>query len=353
MSCSAYKGSYAGYIRRKKLFLAGLLLLTVITAFAALAFGPAGLSLRETAAALFGFGSPQARTILFNIRLPRILTAIIAGIGLASAGCVMQSLLKNPLASASTLGVSQGAAFGAAFAITVLNAGMQNPTPGTVSFSDPYLIFICAFTGSLLPTILILLLSCFRHISPEGMILTGAALSSFFSGAVMILQYFADDTKIAAIVFWTFGNLGNTAGSEIAVMTAVTAVSCLYFYFNRWNCNALQTGENTAKGLGVETDRLRITGMLVSSLTVSVIVSYIGIINFIGLIAPHLMRRPVGGDYRYLLPASALCGSILLLAGDTVSRLILVPVVLPIGAVTTFLGAPLFLYLILKGGHRR
>lgn len=353
MSCSAYKGSYTGYIRRKKRFLALLLLLTVLTAFAALAFGPAGLSLRETAAALFGFGSPQARTILFQIRLPRILTAIVAGIGLASAGCIMQSLLKNPLASASTLGVSQGAAFGAAFAITVLNAGVQSPTPDTVSFSDPYLIFLCAFAGSLLPTVLILMLSCFRRVSPEVMILTGAALSSFFSGGVMMLQYFADDLKIAAVVFWTFGNLGNTAGREIAIMAVVTTVSFLFFYLNRWNCNALQTGENSAKGLGVDTDRLRIGGMLIASLTASVIVSYIGIINFVGLIAPHLMRRPVGSDYRYLLPASALCGSLLLLVSDTVSRLILPPVVLPIGAVTTFLGAPLFLFLILKGEHHR
>lgn len=353
MSCIAYKGSYNGYIRRKRRFLALLALLTVFAALTALAFGSAALSPRETAAALLGFGSPQAHIILFHIRLPRVLTAIVAGIGLAASGCVMQSLLKNPLASASTLGVSQGAAFGAAFAITVFNAGMQSLTPDAVSFTNPYLIFLCAFAGSMLPTAAILLLARFRRVSAEVMILAGVALSSLFSGGTMMLQYFADDMKIAAIVFWTFGNLGSTSPRETAIMATVTAAALVLFFANRWNYNALQTGENTAKGLGVETDRLRLTGMLAASLTASVIVSYIGIINFIGLIAPHLMRRLVGSDYRYLLPASALSGAVLLLLSDTAARLVLAPAVLPIGAVTTFLGAPLFLYLILRGEHRR
>jgi iron complex transport system permease protein len=131
------------------------------------------------------------------------------------------------------------------------------------------------------------------------------------------------------------------------------AGALIFFLWNRWNYNALQSGESTAKGLGVNTDRLLLSSMVVSSLTASVIVSYIGIINFIGLIAPHLMRRVVGSDYRYLLPASAMMGSVLLLLSDTVARLIVQPVVLPIGAITSFLGAPLFLYLIFKGGKRR
>ena len=204
----------------------------------------------------------------------------------------------------------------------------------------------------MMSTVVILGMSRVKRITPEMMVLAGVALSSVFSGGTTLLQYFADDVKVAAVVFWTFGNLGSTSWREIIIMAAVVAASLIYFMFNRWNYNALQNGENTAKGLGVNVESMRIIGMIVCSLTASVIVSYIGIINFIGLISPHLMRRVIGSDYRYLLPASAMGGAILLLLSDTVARLAVQPVVLPIGAITSFLGAPLFMYLIFKGGKR-
>lgn len=345
--------NYAGYIRFKKLFLLGMVLLTIVIALVAIACGSSGLTLSTVISTLLGHGTKSSNIIVFNLRLPRTVTAIVAGIGLAVVGCVMQSILRNPLASSSTLGVSQGAAFGAAFAIIVLNAGMQNQTLDGVSFSNPYAISICAFAGSMLSTMVILGLSRIRKITPQTMILSGVALSSLFSGGTTLLQYFAEDVKVAAVVFWTFGSLGSTSWREIGIMTLVVGAALLYFLCNRWNYNALQSGEATAKGLGVNTDRLLLSSMVVCSLTSSIIVSYIGIINFIGLIAPHLMRRVIGSDYRYLLPASALMGSILLLLSDTVARLVVQPIILPIGAITSFLGAPLFLYLIFKGGKRR
>ena len=253
----------------------------------------------------------------------------------------------------STLGVSQGAVFGAAFAIIALDAGMQSQTLDGVAISNPYTTSLCAFVGSMFSTMVVLGLSRFKKITPQTMILSGVALSSLFSGGTTLLQYFADDVKVAAVVFWTFGSLGSTSWREIVIMSIVVAGAVVFFMFNRWNYNALQSGENTAKGLGVNTDRLMISSMIVCSLTASVIVSYIGIINFIGLIAPHLMRRIVGSDYRYLLPASALMGSVLLLLSDTVARLVVQPVILPIGAITSFLGAPLFLYFIFKGGDKK
>jgi iron complex transport system permease protein len=195
-------------------------------------------------------------------------------------------------------------------------------------------------------------LSRLKKVTPQMLILSGVALSSLFSGGTTLLQYFADDVKVAAVVFWTFGSLSSTSWREILIMAIVVVLALTYFLFNRWNYNALQSGEATAKGLGVNTDRLLLGSMVVCSLTSSVIVSYIGIINFIGLVAPHLMRRVVGSDYRYLLPASALMGSCLLLLSDTVARLAVQPIILPIGAITSFLGAPLFLYLIFKGGKR-
>jgi len=345
--------SYKGYVRFKKLFFVMLIAVTAVIALAAIACGSSGLSVSQVVMTLLGKGTSQTDVIVFNIRLPRVVTAIVAGTGLAVVGCVMQSLLKNPLASSSTLGVSQGAAFGAAFAIIALDAGMQSQTLDGVSFSNPYIISICAFVGSMMSTIVILGLSRIKKVTPEVMVLAGVALSSVFSGGTTLLQYFADDVKVSAVVFWTFGNLGSTSWREIIIMASVVAVALAYFIFNRWNYNALQNGEDTAKGLGVNVDGMRIGGMIICSFTASVIVSYIGIINFIGLIAPHLMRRVIGSDYRYLLPASALAGAILLLLSDTVARLVVQPVVLPIGAITSFVGAPLFMYLIFRGGKNR
>lgn len=352
MNLSQKEKTYSAYIRFKQLFLLFLLAVTVAVALVAIASGSSGLSVRDVVKTLLGSGDKKMNTIVFNLRLPRVVTAVVAGLGLAVVGCVMQSVLRNPLASSSTLGVSQGAAFGAAFAIIVLDAGMQSQTLDGVAISNPYSVSLCAFVGSMLSTALVLGLSRFRKITPQTMILAGVALSSLFSGGTTLLQYFADDVKVAAVVFWTFGSLGSTSWREILVMSIVVGAALIFFLLNRWNYNALQSGENTAKGLGVNTDRLMLASMVVCSATASVIVSFIGIINFIGLIAPHLMRRVVGSDYRYLMPASALMGSVLLLLSDTVARLVVQPIILPIGAITSFLGAPLFLYLIFRKGGK-
>ena len=345
--------TYTGYIHFKRLFILILAVLTLLTALLAVCAGSAGISPKDVILTLFGQGSSQNSTVIFNIRMPRIVTAIVAGIGLATVGCAMQSLLKNPLADASTLGIAQGAAFGASFAIIVLGAGRQSQTLDAISILNPYSVSICAFIGSITSTLIILGLSRFKKISPEAMVLSGVALSTMFSGATTLLQYFASDVDVAAVVFWTFGDLGRTDWTQIIIMSIMTVISLVYFLLNRWNFNALQNGEETAKGLGVNVEGMRLIGMLICSLTASTIVSFIGIINFIGLIAPHLIRRFIGNDYRYLLPSSALIGSLLLLLSDTAARLVVAPVILPIGAITSFLGAPLFLYLLFKGVNRK
>lgn len=345
--------SYKEYTRFRKKIIIIMVLLTLVIALFAIASGSSGMTPLEVIKTFLGKGTKQNEIIVFHLRLPRVVTAIVAGIGLAVVGCVMQSILRNPLASSSTLGVSQGAAFGAAFAIIVLDAGMQSQTLDGIGISNPVSISVCAFLGSMLSTGVILGLSRIKKITPETMILAGVALSSLFSGGTTLLQYFAEDVKVAAVVFWTFGSLGSTSWREIAIMAIVVVIAFIYFMWNRWNYNTLQSGENTAKGLGVNTERLLLTSMVICSVTSSVIVAYIGIINFIGLIAPHLMRRVVGSDYRYLMPTSAFMGAVLLLLSDTVARLVVQPIILPIGAITSFLGAPLFLWLVFKGGKRR
>ena len=262
----------------------------------------------------------------------------------------MQGVLHNPLASASTLGVSQGAAFGAALAIIALDAGTQNAAnaASAVTIRSPGTVTVCAFLGGLATTAVVLGLARARRTSPTTMILAGVALSSLFSGATTLLQYFADDVQTATVVYWTFGDLGRPGWREIGLIAAVTAAAFLYFLWNRWNYNALEGGMQTAKSLGVQVDLLSYTSMILCTLIAAIAVAFVGTISFVGIIAPHMVRRVTGSDYRFLLPCSALGGGALLLLGDLVSRTVLSPAVLPIGAITSFLGAPVFLYIVFR-----
>jgi len=277
------------------------------------------------------------------------------GIALAMAGCIMQNVLRNPLAAASTLGISQGASFGAAFAIIYLQAGVQvsNASVNAVTFTNPYTIVICAFLGGISTTVLILLLSRVTGVTPSVMILAGVALSSLFTGATTLMQYFSDDTRVAAVVYWTFGNLGRAGWREISLIFILSAAAFIYFILNRWNYNAMESGSNTAKSLGVNVDMLILVSMTAATLISAAAIAFVGTISFIGLIAPHIVRRFVGSDHRFLIPCSALTGAVIMLAADIASRMIKAPAILPIGALTSFLGAPLFLYLIIKQGKKR
>lgn len=287
-----------------------------------------------------------------NIRLPRAVTAILVGAALAAAGAVMQCVLRNPLASASSLGVSQGAAFGAALGIVVFGGGVVNSANATtaITINNPYIVTLCAFVFGMVSTVVVVGISQFKkNIGPGGLILAGTALSSLFSGASTILQYFADDTKLGAIVFWTFGNLGSTSWRELLILFVVFLAAVIYFLFNRWNYNAMESGADTAKSLGVNTRSVMLISMGICSLLAAVAVSFVGIISFVGLVAPHIMRKFVGNDYRYLIPGSTIAGAGLLVLADLVSRTVMAPVILPIGALTSFLGAPMFLFLLFKG----
>ncbi len=347
--------SYARHRGERTLCLLVMLGVLVCAALLSLRAGSYDTPLGELVRGVFGKAAdPGVNTVVRNIRLPRIATAVVGGAGLGIAGCVLQSVLHNPLASASTLGISQGASFGAAFAIIVLGAGIQsgNSASGAMAFTNPALISACAFACSMAVSVLILALSRLRSISPEAMVLAGVALSSLFSGATTLLQYFADDVQLASVVFWTFGDLGRTSWREVRLIGAVVLAASVYFLLNRWNYNALESGEVTAESLGVNVERMRTGNVLLCSLAVSVTVSYVGIINFIGLVAPHIVRRFVGSNHCWLLPGSALVGASLLLLGDLAARTAAAPVVLPIGAITSFLGAPLFLYMLFKGRRR-
>lgn len=346
--------SYRQYVVRKWLVLAVTLGLLVMAALWSISAGSAGLTVADILEALFHRGETKNSTIIWNVRLPRVCTALVIGAGLAVAGCVMQNVLRNPMASASTLGVSQGACFGAATAIVFLDGGIQvGNTVANFTVTSIPTVSLMAFSGGMITTIVILALSRGRRATPSSMVLAGVALSSIFSGMTTLIQYFADDVKTASLVYWTFGSLNKATWQQIGIMSIVAAAAFLYFWYNRLHFNAMEAGVATAKSLGVPVDRLTVLSMILCALVASISVAFAGSIGFIGLIAPHIMRRFVGNDYRFLLPGSALGGAALMLLADVASRIILPPVVLPIGALTSFLGGPMFLYLCLKGGKKR
>jgi iron complex transport system permease protein len=184
------------------------------------------------------------------------------------------------------------------------------------------------------------------------MVLTGVALGALFTAGTMFLQYFADDQELAAMVFWTFGDTGRAGWEELGLLAAACAASSLFFVVQAWSYNAIDAGDETAKGLGVLVERVRMIGMLVASLLTAVIISFLGIIGFVGLVVPHMIRRLIGSDHRFLLPSSILGGGLLLLLSDTAARLIIAPNVLPVSVLTAFLGAPVFIALIIRGRTR-
>lgn len=348
-------GAYQQYIRRKWVILLAMLVLTITASLASLMAGSAGLTLKDVVLGALRLGTKQVNTIVWNVRMPRIAAALVVGAALAMCGCIMQNVLCNPLASASTLGVSQGASFGAALSIIWLGAGSQINTgsglAAALTISNPLLVTLCAFLGGMTTTLIILALARVRGVTPSVMVLAGVAISSMFSGGTTLIQYFADDVMVATVVHWTFGNLGRAGWHEIYLIGALALLAFLFFYYHRWNYNALESGPHTAKSLGVPVDFLIPASMVLCALISSVSVAFVGCINFIGLIAAHIMRRFVGNDFRFLIPCTALCGAVLLLASDIACRMLVPPTVLPIGALTSFLGAPLFLWLILRRGR--
>jgi len=333
----AQSHDYIQYIKRKWFVLFIIFALTVGAMLLSLSFGSARLPILEIFRVLTGGGEEASRTIIFNIRIPRIAAAASVGIALAMAGCIMQNVLRNPLASASTLGISQGATFGAAVAVVYF-------------VTNPLAVTFFAFLGGISTTALILLLSYRSGAVPSTMILAGVAIGAMFTGATALVQYFADDVQVGSIVYWTFGNLGRPGWQEIRILSVLNVAGFIYFIVNRWNYNAMESGSHTAKSLGVHVDALILISMVVATLISATAIAFVGTIGFIGLIAPHIVRKFVGNDYRFLLPCSAFTGASIMIAADIASRMVRAPAILPIGALTSFLGAPLFLYLIIKQG---
>ncbi|MEA3333109.1 MAG: iron ABC transporter permease [Pseudomonadota bacterium] len=339
---------YQKHRRRRLLWLGLFTLLLMPAAYFIMLSGAAEISGQQLMQSLLVGKEGSAHLVVWQIRLPRLVGALLGGASLALAGTVLQAVLKNPLAAPTTLGIAQGAAFGAALGITCY--GMRDSLPalqgGFSGFDESALVSLSAFSFSLLTTFIIILLTRMRRAGKESIILAGVALSSLFMAGTTFLQYFADETQLAMIVHWTFGDLARASWPELYLMGVVTMCSMIYFFANRLNYNALLAGDEVAQSLGVNVVRLRLVSMSVATLATAVTVTFFGILGFVGLIAPHMGRRLVGSDNRYLLPLSAILGALILLFADLLGQFLLDPVALPAGVITSFLGTPVFLLLL-------
>lgn len=329
--------SYLRLARKRTWLLAILLVVTIGTALLAVTHGAYHLDLASVWWSLVGKPAEgPAGIVVWQIRMPRIAAALVVGGGLGLAGLSLQALLRNPLGSPSTLGISQGAAFGAACAIILFEGRVLS-------------VSLFAFCGAMGATLIILSLGRLRRLSPEAVILAGVALSSLFGAGTILVQYLSDETRLAQAVVWSFGDVGRSGWREIGLLTLVACLAAVHLARRRWDLNALEAGEETARGLGVPVERLRFEGLLAAALVSALATAFHGVIAFVGLIAPHMARRLVGPDHRFLVPASGVLGSFLLLAADTLGRAVMGSGALPVGVITSFLGAPLFLGLLIRG----
>ncbi len=341
---------YRRYTRRRTVILLICVFSVPILILSALALGPVRIPFRELFLILTGSDqNTVGASVIWHSRLPQILTALLAGAGLSSVGAAMQSVLRNPLSSPFTLGISSAAAFGAACSVVAAGGKTGSAAGVTAQLGLPYgSIALGAFLSSLLATGLILLLAGRKHIRTETIILTGVALSAFYGAGMMLLQYFAQEQQLAAMIYWTFGDTVRGTWPVIAFLSIAVISSGIWFWFQSWNYNALALGEETARGLGVSVRKVRGTTMLICSLLTAVLVSSLGIIGFVGLVVPHLCRLIVGSDNRYVVPLSFFGGAFFLLVSDTFARLALAPRLMPVSILTALIGAPFFLLLLLR-----
>lgn len=345
--------SYSSYKKRKKykiVFLITLTILLLLISLVSITTGSYRLSIEETLKALLKITNNNNHELLiWQMRLPRTILAIIAGAGLSISGAIMQTCLKNDLASPSTLGITSAATFGANLSIIVFSS-----TIFSISILNkfPYLTSLFAFVFSMIVVLIILSLSKIKSFTPQTIVLAGIAMNSLFQAFTTLIQYFADQVTLSQAIFWTFGDLTRGNWTQILILLIAIIPITIFFILKSWDYNSLTSGEEYAKSLGVRVNKTRFISILLSALITSLCVSFLGMISFIGLLGPHIAKKLFGKDHQMFIPASAIIGSMILLLSDIISRTIVKPIVLPVGAITSFIGASLFLYILIKGSKK-
>ncbi len=332
---------YQRYIWRKWAFMFLCIAAAIIVIGLALSIGTYKISFIETYEVIWNhimghITDPTADEVIFDLRLPRIAAGILAGAGLAVSGACMQSTLKNPLADPFTTGVSAGASLGATLAII---AGISIGGFGVVSN---------AFVFALIPTAMMVAISRMKTASPTMMIMAGIAIMYLFSAITTLLKLWSDPDDLKSLYMWEVGSLGIADWDGIIIMVPVVIAGVVIIQLLSRQLNVMAAGDENAKALGVNAGQLRTVCMIVVALVAATVVSFTGMIGFVGLVCPHVVRIVIGADNRYLIPASAVFGIALLLTADLIGRVVIAPTIIQVGVITSFLGGPMFLWLILR-----
>ncbi|MCL2474644.1 MAG: iron ABC transporter permease [Chloroflexi bacterium] len=329
--------------------LGGFFILLILTVFS-LTVGAADISIADSFKAFFAKILPFINIdidpiyvdIIWDMRMPRIATALICGCAFGIAGTAMQGVTRNPLVEPYTIGVSAAAGFGASLALIL----------GLSMVGGNFIISLVAFSFAMLAVGGVYLIAKMKNLSPESLVLSGVAVTYLFSAATSFLHYGATEQQLTEVVHWLFGSLSGISWVNITLILAAFILAFIIIFSQAWNLNALAGGEDTASSLGVKTSRTRFLCMGASALTTAVAISFTGIIGFIGLLAPHISRMIIGQDHRFLVPFSCIVGAVLLLASDAIGRIILAPIEIPVGIMTAFVGVPFFIYIMIRNRKR-
>ncbi|OUY87945.1 iron-siderophore ABC transporter permease [Yersinia pestis subsp. microtus bv. Altaica] len=337
-------GRYQNIVRHRLLVMGVLVLAILGCLLLDFTMGPSGLTLSSLWQTLIDPASADAgtRVIVWDIRLPYALMAVVIGLSLGLAGAEMQTILNNPLASPFTLGVSSAAAFGAALAI-VSGIGI----PGV---PDQWFISVNAFIFALFAALMLDGITRWTRVASSGVVLFGIALVFTFNALVSMMQFIASEDTLQGLVFWTMGSLARASWAKLGIMLAVFALMLPLSMMNSWKLTALRLGEDRAISFGIDVRRLRLGTLLRISMLSALAVAFVGPIGFIGVVAPHIARMIFGEDHRFYLPASALIGALVLSMASIASKNLIPGIIIPVGIVTSLVGVPFFLSIILR--HR-
>lgn len=326
-----------------------VIVMALIVTFSVLmdvASGPGNFPLMDVIDVLFDENAHgiSLNVIVWDIRLPVALFALLIGAMLGAAGAEMQTILNNPLADPFTLGISAAASFGASLAIV---AGFS-----LIPFAGGFLITTNAFGFALLASFILFATTRLRGVNVETMVLVGIALMFTFNALLALMQYYSTETELQKIVFWMMGSLMRVTWTKLAVCLAILGISIPIFMYRNWQLTALRLGDDKARSMGINVARLRIEMLILISLLSAVAVAFVGVIGFIGLVGPHMARMLVGEDQRFFLPMSILCGALMLSVASIISKMITPGIIYPIGMITSLIGVPFFMSLVLKQRKR-
>ena len=354
------KELYEASTRKKRAFIIGLSIALFVSCILSLGIGAVDIGFLDVIKSIGHSIIPSIpgpeyswyTTIVMSERFPRTLLCILCGLSLAISGAVMQNILRNPLVSPFTLGVSSAASFGASIAIVLGSTVMASVMAlsidiGNISISMETVCTVgLAFIAGLGSIWFILLLSRKRNISRSTIILSGVIISYLFQAGISFMKYISDDDALREITLWLMGGMWNASWGVIAFIFPIVLIVAIILESYAVRINVLAAGDDVAESLGVDVDKLRKNSLILCTLITSICIAFTGVIGFVGLIAPHVCRMVIGNDNRYLIPASALFGGIILLISDIVSRIIIKPEELPVGIIMYILGGLFFIWLV-------